>query len=201
MSGKNKGKGNMGKKKQKRINIFVDYSHLWMSMQEMDHKRGSRPEMAFVRMHEGILSGGQPGPSCIVYRSAPPVGRTAFFSDEHERIFRELGYNIVAMPLSRRLTRCHRCGNRWQAYSEKTVDAALITGMFVAAMEMGKNDRIALVSGDADFLPALRALQTLGIQVEIWGFENHTSKHYKLDKSFRFRTLDSFLIWEQSQSA
>lgn len=178
---------------KKIVNIFVDFSHVWMSLQEMKGKGLNSGRLSFRELHESIISNRVMGPYCAVYSSIPPEGQQAFFSGESAETFRELRYKEVALPLKQKEMSCHRCGNSWQAFSEKTVDAALITGMFVAAINMTPDMSIALVSGDGDFLPATRAIMDMGIPVEIWGFRNHTTRRIRFDRSVQFRPLDSFI--------
>lgn len=174
------------------VQIFVDFSNLWMNIQS--DGKGRRPQLPFEKLHNEIVLNREMGLFSTVYSSMPPQGRPAFFSEQHEEIFHQLGYKTVALPLKKRVMSCHQCSHQWYSFSEKTVDAALITGMFVAAMHMTPGDRIALVSGDGDFLPATRAIQDMGIEVEVWGFEKHTTGRFKKDPVFGFRPIDQFLV-------
>ena len=58
---------------------------------------------------------------------------------------------------------------------EKGVDVLLVVDMLSYAYE-NKYDKAILVSGDADFIPAIEKLIDLGKKIEIWGFKNSIAK-------------------------
>ncbi len=73
--------------------------------------------------------------------------------------------------------RCSACGARYMPRTEKGVDAAIVTDLLSLAHQRSY-DLAVLVSGDADFIPAVEYLQTNGFRVinGSWAGRDHDLK-------------------------
>ena len=76
---------------KKIVNIFVDFSHIWMSLQEMARNGLNGGRISFRSLHHSIVEGREMGPYCAVYSSIPPAGQRAFFSGESSFEHRSYG--------------------------------------------------------------------------------------------------------------
>jgi hypothetical protein len=178
-----------------RVKILIDLSHIFMTLREMSARSGRGLRFSFRRLHEAIVAGREQGPYCRIYHSLPPEGRQGYLTTEDEAYFRGMGYAAIALPLRVRSIECFDCGRIIPMYGEKSVDAALITGIFTIALQVSKPDRIVVVSGDSDMLEAIRIVQGLGTDVEVWGFTDHTSKYIRTDGGLLAPTaLDTFVL-------
>jgi uncharacterized LabA/DUF88 family protein len=72
---------------------------------------------------------------------------------------------------------CPQCGQRYTPKTEKGVDAAIVTDLLSLAFR-GSYDLAILVTGDADFIPAVKYLQSTGSRVinAGWGGHGHDLK-------------------------
>ncbi len=87
-----------------------------------------------------------------------------------EGLDRQEGYNVRYSPLIYRKMTCKHCGKEIRYTTEKRVDTRLVSEI----LQLGAVDAFdvaVLISGDQDFVPAVKALNTIGKQVYIatWG--------------------------------
>ena len=76
---------------------------------------------------------------------------------------------------------------------EKKIDTDIVATMMEDSYEILKigEDEITLVSGDADYVPAIEKLKKRGIQVHVV-FWNHASRELK-EIATKFVSLDAYL--------
>jgi len=96
---------------------------------------------------------------------------------------RPLGYTTEVLTLGKKPDE-----GRW---TEKGVDVAVATDMLVNAAD-DAFDVAVLVSGDADFCPAVRGVQSFGKRVEVAAFHSAASKDL-IDFADAFISLDRVL--------
>lgn len=82
------------------------------------------------------------------------------------------GYFVTREELVRRVTACRNCGGTNEVTLEKGVDTRLSVDM-VAFAAKHACEAIVLLSGDEDFVPAIQAVNSFGVQswVATWGNE------------------------------
>ncbi len=80
------------------------------------------------------------------------------------------------------------------ANKEKKVDTSIITEMMSDAFQKvnKQNDKIVLVAGDADFVPAIESLRNAGFEVHVF-FWGHASNELKVSVGSNFHSLDDKL--------
>jgi uncharacterized LabA/DUF88 family protein len=68
--------------------------------------------------------------------------------------------------------RCSTCGERYMPRTEKGVDTAIVTDLLSFAFQESY-DLDVIVSGDADFIPAIEYLQSRGLRIVNAGWSGH----------------------------
>ena len=99
-----------------------------------------------------------------------------------------VGVEVVMSRFKKKMPLCRHCGRRSRHYEEKETDVALAVRL-IAAFAKDECDAVALVTGDTDILPALRAVKllyperTVGV---VFPYRRH-SNHLALvaDRGFR----------------
>jgi len=151
----------------------------------------------YNKMLDDILEESQLGEFSKLYLSRPPDGRTSYLSYEDEGVFHKRSIPVKRYDLKQRTIDCHGCARLITIYQEKPVDAALIVGMFKAALRAEPGDSIVLVSGDGDFLEATREILDpnggYGVPVQVYGFHDSTNRDFKTSQDFNFQPLDKYL--------
>jgi len=86
------------------------------------------------------------------------------------------GYFVRREPRVRRSVRCQHCGEENEFTTEKRVDTRLVADLIHHAAN-DNFDAVVLISGDADFVPAVEAVNALGKQVWVatWSAEELSS--------------------------
>lgn len=77
---------------------------------------------------------------------------------------------------------------------EKKVDTSLVTDLVIAAVGQARDverDKFALVAGDADYVPAVRAVRERGLTIEVFFWEQ-ASRELK-DACSEFNSLDRWI--------
>jgi uncharacterized LabA/DUF88 family protein len=104
------------------------------------------------------------------------------------------GIEAVSYPLKTRDEQfhCPRCGLGWREKVgvEKGVDVALVTKLLALGFK-GGFDTAIVVSGDADYIEAVREIKNLGKRIEIAAFRDSASKELA-EAADRFTPLDDF---------
>ncbi len=180
--------------------VFVDGSHLLMTIRrESRSKQRNSPTFRFeyAKMLDDIQGDDVLGEHSAVFLSHPPHGKMSYLSTEDETVFRDRSYAVRRYLLHEKRVDCYSCGRTFNQYREKPVDAALIVAIFKAALRAGQNESIVLVSGDGDFLEAVREIMDpcggFGIPVQVYGFETSTNHEFKTLPEFGFQSLDAYL--------
>lgn len=172
------------------VHVLVDASHIHHCACELMQRKGAwnrEVNFDFRGMHNSILAHGDKprvlGTGSAFFHSQPPRHRDPYMHPNDRHWLRMTGYAETRMALHDRRMECHECGHHWTSYREKSVDAALVTAMadVAAGIFVGQmSGRIALVSGDGDFLDAITMVQRrFGISVEVWCFEAFTNPGYR----------------------
>ena len=84
-----------------------------------------------------------------------------------------------------------KCTQEFPQLKEKGIDVSIAVDMVVAGMKNAFDVGI-LVSGDSDFIPAIKELQSIGKQVEVaqfksvisWNLRKKANRVYELDDYF-----------------
>jgi len=63
-------------------------------------------------------------------------------------------------------------------YIEKGIDASLSTDLLWYAFQ-NAYDKAILITGDADFIPAVQRVRLLGKNIELWTFKHSVGKELK----------------------
>ncbi len=89
----------------------------------------------------------------------------------------ETGFYVVRMERKEKFIRCFHCGNDIRLYQEKEVDTQMVADMLQLAA-VDAFDILVLLSGDADFAPAVEAMRRLGkiVYVATWGRHGLSSR-------------------------
>jgi uncharacterized LabA/DUF88 family protein len=87
---------------------------------------------------------------------------------------------------------------RGRSGRSKQVDVALSTDMLMHATRQ-HYDLAVLVTGDADFIPLIRAVQAYGVSVQVWALSNGLSPELPVAAD-KFINLDPFLLGQQRSS-
>lgn len=89
----------------------------------------------------------------------------------------ETGFYVVRMERKEKFIRCYSCGNDIRLYQEKEVDTQMVADMLQLAA-VNAFDILVLLSGDADFAPAVEAVRRLGkiVYVATWGRHGLSSR-------------------------
>ena len=88
------------------------------------------------------------------------------------------GYKCIIGKNRVRHEDCPLCNQEYPRIKEKGIDVAIALDMVIAGIEE-KFDVALLVSGDADFIPAIKILQDRGKTVEVAQFQNVISWHLR----------------------
>jgi uncharacterized LabA/DUF88 family protein len=129
--------------------IFVDNENIYHNLQ------GRR--INYRKLREAVR-GGRPLTGARVYMGVPdPVSPGKMDFIRHLKL---CGYRVLTKKLG---------GGRGNPH-QKGVDVLLAVDMLQLAFE-DRYDVAVLLSGDADFAPAIDRVQSLGKEVEVWSFE------------------------------
>jgi len=85
---------------------------------------------------------------------------------------------ITTKLLKIRNVRCNSCKKVNKMYIEKGIDASLSTDLLWYAFQ-NAYDKAILITGDADFIPAVQRVRLLGKNIELWTFKHSVGKELK----------------------
>ena len=114
------------------------------------------------------------------------VWQTHFFATEHippkdnQRNFfnilsYNLGYEIHLTSTRQRFVKCDECGASKVIYVDKGADVALVTSLLIL-LKNNSYDTALILSGDGDYVDALREVKRCGKRIEIVGWRNSVSR-------------------------
>jgi uncharacterized LabA/DUF88 family protein len=132
-------------------------------------------KLDFGHLHD-FIAGNDPSKikRCILFGSRPPP------NDSLWEIAKRAGFEVVVE-------------DRNVANKEKKIDTGIVAAMVRDAYTMvdKEDDTITLVTGDSDFVPAVRQLREDGFNVEVV-FWSHASQELK-DQAAKFIELNSII--------
>ncbi len=96
------------------------------------------------------------------------------------KMLMKLGIEVITTPLKKREIKCEKCNHKELINIEKGVDASLSTDLLWFAFQ-NAYDKAILLSGDADFLPAVKRVRLLGKNIELWAFKNSLAPELKTE--------------------
>jgi len=158
---------------RERVMIFIDGPNLYAARKQLGFK------IDYFKLIKELANGRQ------LIRPYFYTAYNPFDENDKEQMMKFLrvleggGFSVKAVPLKRREGRL----------VEKGVDVALVTDMLRLAFN-NAYDTAILVSGDADFLEAVRSIKALGKRVEVAMFSHMTSEELK-------RAADAFIPLER----
>ena len=148
----------MEEKKQERISIFIDGSNLYYSLQDLKVDRIDFKKLVDLLKKERLLVS-------VFYYNAPldiSVDSKKYW--EQQKFFDALrripGFNVVLARL-----RKHKQDDGTYKFEVKGDDIYLAVDLVSGAYE-NLYDTALIVSGDEDFVPAIKKVQKLGKKVE-----------------------------------
>jgi hypothetical protein len=146
-----------------KICIFIDGQNFYRSLQRYDDSL----RVDYDRLAAWITQAAG-GPGSLFGGAYYYVGVSADAPPLVEGFLKGLelrpGYFVKREGRVRRSNRCPACGVDYEYTTEKRVDTRLVADLILAAAN-GAFDAAVLVSGDADFVPAVEAVNALGKQV------------------------------------
>jgi len=86
-----------------------------------------------------------------------------------------LGYNVHTVRLKTREVRCQNCGMNWLSHVEKGIDVWLASKMLILLSRQAF-DTCVLVSGDGDYLEAVKEVRNMAKKVELVAFRGSYSR-------------------------
>jgi len=177
-----------------RVRVFIDYWNFQLSWNRWDKAAGGPAKPASQRQcdwlalparlidatSKQIASGGVVNglqlQGTTVYASIDPDGDVRLRRWLSDRIARQAGFDVRLRDRKARrkdihcklcrttTTHCPNCGEAYIGSPEKGVDAAIVTDLLSLAWQ-GAYETAILVSGDADFIPAVEHVQSKGLKV------------------------------------
>ena len=177
-----------------RLKIFIDFWNLQISWNEYHKKMGTqtRPKIPWNKFPD-VLSH-EVGDNCNysgthVYASIDPNRR----SDRRLNAFLQImdtfpGYQVIikerrpVRPMrctnpacKKEITHCPHCQSILTRTVEKGVDTTLVTELIQLAVD-NVYDKAVIISGDADFVPAIEYIQRRGKYVIHGGFKGEANE-------------------------
>lgn len=151
-----------------KVALFFDGKNFYTAFRkynpnaEIDYSKLARWLVGDVSGYRGLLVG------AYYYTGYTPPGEAG--SAEFERFLKMLelhtGYFVKREPRVNRRARCGKCGHTHTYGTEKRVDTRLVADMIQLAA-VNAYDAAVLLSGDQDFVPAVKATNDLGKRVYI----------------------------------
>jgi hypothetical protein len=146
-----------------KVCIFIDGQNFYRSLQRYDDSL----RVDYDRLATWITQA-VGGPGVVFGGAYYYVGVSADAPPLVEGFLKGLelrpGYFVKREARVRRSNRCGACGADYEYTTEKRVDTRLVADLILFAAN-GAFDAAVLVSGDADFVPAVEAVNALGKQV------------------------------------
>ncbi len=146
-----------------RVMIFIDGSNVFRSLHNFNVQNTDAFKIDYIKLRDELCNG-RNLIRAYYYGSEDPSRGDAQkgFQDK----LRSHGFEVVTKPLKTFQTTDGREG-----FIEKGIDIALATDLISLAWE-GAFDTAVIVSGDSDFVEAVRRVKQKGRKVEIASFRN-----------------------------
>ncbi|MBS3090561.1 NYN domain-containing protein [Candidatus Pacearchaeota archaeon] len=161
----------MAEKKQERISIFIDGSNLYYSLKDLGVAK-----IDFQKLVD-LLKKGRLLVSVFYYNAPLDISVDAKKYWEQQKFFDALrripGFNVILARM-----RKHKRENGTFVFEVKGDDIYFATDLVSGAYE-DLYDTALIVSGDEDFVPAIRKVQKLGKKVENIYFWSTSSNYLK----------------------
>lgn len=168
----------MAEKKKERVSIFIDGSNLYYSLKDLGVIK-----IDFQKLND-LLKKGRLLISVFYYNAPLDISVDAKKYWEQQKFFDALrripGFNVVLARM-----RKHERENGTFVFEVKGDDIYLATDLISGAYE-DLYDTALIVSGDEDFVPAIRKVQKLGKKVENIYFCSTSSNYLKKTCSSSF---------------
>jgi uncharacterized LabA/DUF88 family protein len=146
--------------KLEKVIIFIDHANIYFSLKE----RKSRIDYEKFR---DILAGDSLVVATIIY-----MGKPRKVSKKLQRYYdylEKIGFTIQARPVKNLPN---------GSFMQKGVDVLMVQNISELA-EYNYFDRAIIVSGDADFIGAVKTVQELMKKIEVWSFKDSLSRNLK----------------------
>ena len=161
----------MVEKKQERISIFIDGSNLYYSLKDLEVSKIDFQKLVQMLKKDRLLV------SVFYYNAPLDISIDSKKYWEQQKFFDALrripGFNVVLARL-----RKHKGEDGLYKFEVKGDDIYLATDLISGAYE-NLYDTALIVSGDEDFVPAIRKVQKLGKNVENIYFHSTSSNYLK----------------------
>lgn len=168
----------MAEKKQERISIFIDGSNLYYSLKDLEVSKIDFQKLVNLLKRERLLV------SAFYYNAPLDISVDSKKYWEQQKFFDALR-RIPGFILSLARLRKHKREDGTYKFEVKGDDIYLAVDLVSGAYE-NLYDTALIVSGDEDFVPAIRKVQKLGKKVENIYFCTTSSNYLKktCDSSF-----------------
>lgn len=179
-----------------RVGVFIDGAYLVNVQKSL----GRTPGICFRTMLSALV-GDRTLVSANLYDTLPPPVRQGDPSIERkQRFFHALRTTCGFDVKVGRITQINRSEPR-PVFIQKEVDTWLATDLAIHGAR-NKIDVAVVIAGDSDFLPPVRAVLGLGVEVELWHGTNNVSREL-LQAVSRDITLTTahFDSWHRDSSA
>ncbi len=146
-----------------RVMIFIDGSNIFKSIQNFSHETGRNFKIDYIKLRD-YLCNGRDMIRSYYYGSEETESNSA-----HQGFLYKLktaGFEVISKPL-----RVYINPDGEEEKWEKGIDIALTTDFISLAWENGF-DTAVIVSGDSDYLEAIKRVKQKGKKVEVASFKN-----------------------------
>ena len=115
------------------------------------------------------------------------------------KLLKRIDVKVVTKLLKIRNFKCKSCDSSIQTFTEKGIDASMSTDLLWFAIQ-GGYDIAIIVSGDADFIPVVKRISSLGKKIELWTFKHMAGKELKekVDKTLYIDDIISDITLERT---
>ena len=152
-----------------KIMIFIDGSNLFKAANRMNVYFQYSKLAKILTKDRNVIR--------IFYYSGRKVPNTSP-QKRYFKMLKKLGFEVITTPLKKREFKCPECDHEELIEIEKGVDASLSTDLLWYASQ-NAYDIAILLSGDSDYVPAVKRVRLLGKSVEVWSFENPLAPELK----------------------
>lgn len=180
--------------RESQVHILIDGSNLYNQIFGLTYgvERNSHWQFDFSRFVRCVVGDKVLGDYSCIFMSRTPPGNHGYMTNDEKELLESLGICRKVSGLASHKAVCETCGKTKKFVYEQVADGAIITGLFTAAHRCQKGDSMVLVSGDGHFYNALNEIATtLGVPVQVCGFEGSSSAQYRREERFRFLFSES----------